>query len=304
MTDDELTWASESAAYLREVRRTAHNEFTAAMENFKGNENRGQDWFHEGKSCILAIYHYSEEFAPDPTVPGACFSSPGHFSSKLDEYEAFVVSMQDKLQRTLRKFIKKSGPTMPYQATDLLELLFRLRTAIEFVRSRGPRRLSPATNDARTIVKRAARQFHESVLALRRHPHGGEALAIKNEWDCQYLFKSILAALVHDIRMEEWSPSVGGSSARCEFLLKSHRLMIELKYARAKADGKAFKTGLLTDFRDYGGHPDVDAVVVLIYDPTQVLEHAVQLQADLSVPTNGLSEVAVIVSPPRSADGV
>lgn len=66
MTDDELTWAGESAAYLREVRRTADNEFAAAMENYKGNENPGQDGFHEGMSCILGIYHCASAPKPAP----------------------------------------------------------------------------------------------------------------------------------------------------------------------------------------------------------------------------------------------
>lgn len=302
--DDELQWANESADYLRRVRQTAQAEFAAAMEGFKGNENRGQDWFHEGKSCVIAIYHYSEEFAPDPAIPGACFSSPQHFAEKLDEYAAFVNSMQASMRNALNPFMSADTPAIPHEATNLLDLLNRVDTAIVYVRKRAPEKLGPSTRDARTIVERPARQFHEAVLALRTHPHGGSVWKINNEWDCQYLFRAILISLVHDVRIEEWNPSVAGSSGRCEFFLKDHGLMVELKFARRKSDLKKFKGELLTDIRDYGANPGVDVVVVLVYDPNHVLEGAVQLQKDLSGATRGLEDVAVIVSPPRSPAGV
>lgn len=301
--DDELKWANEGADYLRRVRRTAQAEFLAAMEGFKGNENRGQPWFHEGKSCVIAIYHYSEEFAPDPEVPGACFSSPQHFSEKLYEYEAFVASMQAAMRPTLEPFTTADGPSMPYEVTDLLELLNRIATAIAYVRKRAPKDLGPATSDARTIVERAARQFHEAALSLKKHPHGGDVFSVQNEWDCQYLFRAILTSLIQDVRIEEWSPSVAGSSGRCEFFLKDHRLMVELKFARRKSDSKKFKTELSTDLRDYGANEAVEVVVILIYDPDHVLEAAVQLQKDLSEPTRDLDDVVVILSPPRSTFG-
>jgi hypothetical protein len=302
--DDKLRWATEGADYLRRMRNGSQAEFAAAMEGFKGNENRGQEWFHEGKSCVIALYHYSEEFAPDPAIPGACFSSPQHFTERLDEYEAFVASMQASMCRVLAPFTKAGGPAMPYQATDLMDLLNRVATATAYVRKLAPPDLGSATSDARTIVERAARQFHEAVLALRTHPHGGTTWQVADEWDCQYLFRAILTSLVHDVRIEEWSPSVAGTSARCEFLLKDHRLMVELKFARRKSDLKKLKTELLTDVRDYGGNQDVDVVVVLVYDPKQVLDGAIQLQRDLSGPTRGLKDVTVIVSPPRSTAGI
>ena len=302
--EDDLKWATEGATCLRQVRRATQADFAAVMEGFKGNQNRGQEWFHEGKSCIIALYHYAEEFAPDPVIPGATFSSPQHFSQRLDEYDAFVTSMQQSMYKALEPFRTKGAPSVPYEASALLDLLNRVSTAIAYVRKQSPQELGPSTDDARTIVERAARQFHEAVLAMRTHPHGGTLFAVSDEWDCQYLFRAILASLVHDVRIEEWNPSVAGSAARCEFLLKSHRLMIELKFARRKADLKKFKTELLTDLRDYGSNPEVEVVVVLVYDPNQVLESAVQLQRDLSGPTNGLNDVSVIVSPPRSAHGI
>ncbi len=301
--DAELEWAGEGALYLRRVRQSLHAEFGMAMESFKGTENRGQAWFHEGKSCISTIYHYSEEFAPDTSVPGASFSSPEHFSQRLDEYDAFVSSMVFSMEKTLQVFVG-SDKSAPSEALNLLDLLNRLRSAIAFVRKRAPRSLGLATDDVRTVVERAARQFHEAVVSLRKHPNGATPLPISNEWDCQYLFRAILSSLIHDVRIEEWSPSVAGSSSRSEFLLKSHRIMVGLKYARRKSDGKKFKSELLTDLKDYSQHPDVDVVVVLIYDPNQVLDSAVQLQKDLSGPTHELSDVVVVISPPRSVHGI
>jgi hypothetical protein len=302
--DDRLKWATEGADYLRRARASARGAFNTVMEEFKGIQHRGQNWFHEGKSCISAIYHYSEEFADDPEIPGTCFSSPEQFSRKLDEYEAFVESMQESMHQALARFTEKTDLPTPYEATDLLDVLDTLITAIRYVKSTAPKQLGAASKEVLTIVERAAVRFHESVLALERHPHGGVIYAIEDEWDCQYIFKVILAALFSDIRMEEWNPSVAGTSSRCEFYLKSHRMMIELKHARKKRDGKLFKAALALDFVDYGGNPQVDVVVVLIYDPGFVLDNAVQLQTDLSGPRTGMKDVRVIVSPPRSLQGI
>jgi hypothetical protein len=136
------------------------------------------------------------------------------------------------------------------------------------------------------------------VQALKKHPHNGTVYSVNDEWDCQYVFGSILAAYFSDIRLEEWSASVAGSSARCEFFLKPSGVMIELKYARKESDQSAFKGQIAKDLVDYGAREDVKFVLFLIYDPQRVLPNPVQLQKDLSGATKGLEDVKVIMSPP------
>jgi REase_DpnII-MboI len=119
--------------------------------------------------------------------------------------------------------------------------------------------------------------------------------------DLLSLFLSILAAYFRDVRPEEWGPSVAGSSARCDFYLKGHKAMIELKYVRQPSDQNKIKTELARDILDYGKNPSVERLCVLVYDPKQQLPAAVQLEDDLSRPGNGLSEIVVKISPSRGA---
>lgn len=174
--------------------------------------------------------------------------------------------------------------------------------ALDYVRSKEPDAGSasaaddPVDADLELIVG-LARRFHEAVLSLAKHPHGGAPLKITDEWDCQYLFRAILTAYFPQVRDEEWNPSVAGSAARCEFFLKPLATMIELKYARKASDAKKVKTELATDFVDYGGNPLVKRMVSLVYDPGNVLPAT--LATDLSGPRQGLERVEVVVSPPR-----
>ena len=170
--------------------------------------------------------------------------------------------------------------------------------AIDYVLSIRPT-LAKSFGDALQILAKIIVRFHESVLALRTHPHNGQILTINNEWDCQYLFRSILAAYFANVRIEEWGPSVAGSSARCEFFLRDHATMIELKYVRRETDQDKIKNELAKDFVDYGDNPLVDRLFVLIYDPQNKLSAAVQLEKDLSQPRTGLQDVRVRISPPR-----
>lgn len=143
-----------------------------------------------------------------------------------------------------------------------------MREAVEYVANQQPPTAAPAglANDLPLILSLAVR-FHESVLALKKHPHGSRTYVIRDEWDCQHLFRSILAVYFRDVRTEEWNPSVAGSSSRCEFFLKESGIMVELKYVRGPNDQKKMKTQLLTDFADYGANNEVECVFALVYDP-------------------------------------
>jgi hypothetical protein len=300
---DEMAWALSGLKYLREARSSTHGELNDVMKEVRETAQvaRSEPWYAACKSITPALYHYSEEFPGDGKIPGDTYASPQDFAVSLAGYRALVEQMRSELDRedaAYRKANKVDGSPFLVEAVRARVAYFL--EAIEHVEKQRPSSLSTGLVNDLSLATRLAARFHESVLALRKHPHNGTLFTINDEWDCQYLFRSVLAAYFSDIRIEEWNPSVAGSSSRCEFFLKEQRLMIELKYVRKPDDQKAIKSALLTDFADYGANPLVDHVIALVYDPSHQLPAPVQLQKDLSGEYKGLRRVQVIVSPPRS----
>jgi hypothetical protein len=300
---DETTWALLGLKYLRDARSSTHDELNDVMNEVRETAQaaRSESWYAACKNITQTLYHYSDEFPGDGKIPGDTYASPQDFAVRLAEYRAFVEGMRSELDQeatAYRKTHRVDGPPFLVEAVRARVAYFL--GAIEHVEKQRPSTLSTGLVNDLSLATRLATRFHESVLALRKHPHGGTLFTIQDEWDCQYLFRSILAAYFSDVRIEEWNPSVAGSSSRCEFFLKEQRLMIELKYVRKPDDQKVIKSALLTDFADYGANLEVDYVIALIYDPSHQLPAPVQLQKDLSGASKGLSRVQVIVSPPRS----
>lgn len=306
----EMDWAQFGIRYLVKARSAAHEDFNAAMTELREYGAAARltsryasrtSWYLKCKSILPHLYHYSSEFTGDGQIPGDTFSSPNAFARKLDDYKAFVEQMADELDAETEAYKRaKSVDRPPALVSVVRERVTYILDAIDHVLSTRSAKTPPSTPAADVdFVQSLASRFHESVLSLKNHPHGDSTFDIKDEWDCQYLFRSILAAYFRDVRLEEWNPSVGGSSSRCEFFLKRLRIMVELKYVRKAADQRRIKSELLTDFADYGANGEVDFVVVLIYDPQHELEGAVALQDDLSGPSKGLRDVRVVASPPR-----
>lgn len=302
---DQMEWALWALEYLHQARKATHDDFNGAMEELRGYQAAHRESWHSScKNIISTLYHRSAEIVASIQIPNEEFASPQAFEAELLNYRAWVQAMADELCDETVKYEQSNRVAgAPYLVEIANRHVNHVLLAVDYVLAKRPIApgfpASPETADLNLIAE-LARRFHESVLSLKDHPHKGPTFAVKDEWDCQYLFRSILAAYVSDIRDEEWNPSVAGSSARCEFFIKPLRAMIELKFARKAADAKKIKGELATDFLDYGGNKDVDRVICLIYDPACALKNAAAIQSDLSGPKTGLERVDVIVSPPRS----
>ena len=300
---NEMEWALFGLDYLRKAHRSGLEELNDIMEEFRSYQGtRHELWFSRTKNVFQTLYHYADEFPSDGKIPGERFSSPTGFAQGLDEYEAFLEGMLTDLKDVDQQYREKQKvEEAPFLVRTVHRRVLHFLEAVRYVKQqRSPETTSESLPGGLPLLVRLAERFHELVLALKKHPHGGAIMNIANEWDCQYLFHPILSAYFRDVRMEEWNPSVAGSSARCEFFLKDIRAMVELKFARIPEDQKRFKTELLSDFADYGANPGVDYLVVLVYDPEHKLPAAVQFQNDLSGPHNGLKDVRVVISPPRA----
>ncbi len=299
---DKMEWALWGLNYLATARRAIHDDFNAAMEELRGYSGAHREsWYGSCKNILSVLYHYSMEFVGDIDIPNEKFASPDVFDGALINYRAFVQEMINELDEEDHKYRADNavdGP--PFLVIVAQRQVASIAAAIDYVASKKPHLSATTPVEADVdLVLGLTRRFHESVLSLRDHPHKGAILKINNEWDCQYLFRSILAAYIADVREEEWNPSVAGSSARCEFFLKTLRTMVELKYVRKAADAKKIKTELAADFIDYGGNPQVDHIICLVYDPKHELKNPAAIEADLSGPKDGLLRVDVVISPPR-----
>ena len=298
----EMDWALFGLRYLGDARASIHDEFNDVMNELSQfAQARNEPWYPVCKSIIPSLYHFSLEFTEEKTIPSNKFGSPASFASELVGYRTFVETMVSELDEQTalyEKTNKVTGP--PFLVAAARKMTVYVLEIIDYVLSqKPPSNVAEGIRSDLEFIMQLVRRFHEAVLSLKVHPHGGTVWEVSNEWDCQYLFRSILAAYFPDVRMEEWNPSVAGTSARCEFFIKPLRMMIELKYARDSKDQKKFKHELAADLLDYGANIQCDYVVALIYDPQCHLADAVALQSDLSGPTKGLKDVRIVVSPPR-----
>ena len=127
------------------------------------------------------------------------------------------------------------------------------------------------------IVKGLRRAMHP--LTHRRK--GVQPLAFGNEYDVQDLLHALLRPWISDIRPEEFTPSYAGSSTRMDFLLPTHKLVIETKIIRDRSHAKRVGDELIIDIDHYRKHPDCELLWCVIYDPDHLITNADGLRVDL-----------------------
>jgi len=108
-----------------------------------------------------------------------------------------------------------------------------------------------------------------------------QPLTMKDEYDVQYLVGALLAVEFDDVRPEDPAPTHGGASSRRDFVLKSERIVVEVKMTRSTLEAKEVGEELATDFVRYAGSSDVDTLVCLVYDPSRRITNPRGLERDL-----------------------
>lgn len=155
---------------------------------------------------------------------------------------------------------------------------------------------APAPVAALAEVLKIVDGFERFCRALARRPRSREALVIADEYDVQYLFNALLRASFEDVRPEEPTPSQGGGSARMDFLVKSERLVIELKMTREGLTDREVTDQLLIDIGRYQSHPSCATLFCFVYDPGFLLRNPRAIENDLTKPHGDLG-VHVLVRP-------
>ncbi len=139
-------------------------------------------------------------------------------------------------------------------------------------------------------------KFHLLVRQLRSRHNSRDTLDVKDEYDVQDFFHTLLHLYYDDIRPEEWTPSYAGKSARMDFLLKDLKIVIEIKKTRNGLTTKELGSQLIEDIARYKVHPDCENLICFTYDPEGLIGNPRGIESDLSSDENGMN-VKVIIRP-------
>lgn len=118
-------------------------------------------------------------------------------------------------------------------------------------------------SDPSFLIKLLCDRFHLVAKQLRQRHDDRTTLDIKDEYDVQDLFHSLLRIYFDDIRPEEWNPSYAGSSTRVDFLLKGEETIIEIKKTRPNLKAKQLGEQLIIDIAHYKTIQDVKLYIAL-----------------------------------------
>ena len=190
----------------------------------------------------------------------------GHFQTQQGQRKALLAAYIEQLTDDI------GGPQALTNAIDLTEgALSRLRTVL-------PR-------------------FHKFARQLLRRHANRPTVKIEDEYDVQDLLHALLKLEFDDIRAEEWAPSSAGQSTRMDFLLKTEKVVVEIKKTRKGLADKELGSELIQDIARYRVHPDCKVLVCFIYDPEGIVLNGPGLIADLKRLGSSELAVEVIISP-------
>ena len=135
--------------------------------------------------------------------------------------------------------------------------------------------------DAVQTILTLAERFRLVQRKLRKHPHGGNPVEFKNEYDDQFLLKALLVQFFDVVRAEEYTPSYAGSNSRIDFVLPEFGLAIELKHTTNSMTDANVGEQLLVDRERYKTHRDVRHLIALVFDHDGLLDDPRGLETDL-----------------------
>jgi len=180
----------------------------------------------------------------------------------------------------------------PFDSTFRGPLLAQRQILIEAA-SRAPQGSSASTLQT---LEQLCRRLPLVARTIATRKRGKQPYVIEDEYDVQDLLHGVLNIFFDDVRPEDRMPSRAGSSATVDFLLKNERVLVEVKFARQGHVDKEIGEELIIDIEKYRAHPDCDAIVALVYDPSRRIANPRGLEADLSGQRDALIVAVYVVS--------
>jgi hypothetical protein len=169
-----------------------------------------------------------------------------NYEKYLAQYNALLIAFHDK---GLCEDISSS-------TTEQAKLREITNAALSLLRKLTPQ-FHENTYDKSSLqrVEQICSRFHIVARQLRNRYKGRETIDVGDEYDVQNLMHSILLLDFEDIRVEEWTPSYAGGSARMDFLLKREKIVIEIKKTRKGLAAREIGEQLIIDIEKYKEHP-------------------------------------------------
>ena len=150
--------------------------------------------------------------------------------------------------------------------------------------------------DSVQIVTRMCKGFQRAAKRLGEGYRGREPFEISDEYDVQHLMHGLLEIFFDDVRREEWTPSYAGGTSRMDFLLKSEKIVLEIKKMRPGLSNKELGDQLIVDVDRYKEHPDCHTLMCLVYDPEGDVSSPRGFEKDLSGQKEKLQVKVVVTS--------
>jgi hypothetical protein len=125
-------------------------------------------------------------------------------------------------------------------------------------------------------------RFHAVTTELRRRHDDRATLDVTDEYDVQDLLRALLVLFFDDVRREEWTPSYAGKASRCDFLLKTHGIVVEVKKTRSGLTDKEIGDQLIIDIARYRQMPGCKRLVCFVYDPEDRVTNRAGFEGDLT----------------------
>jgi len=151
--------------------------------------------------------------------------------------------------------------------------------------------------EAVTILERICNRFDQVARQLRDRHNSRETLDVNDEYDVQDLMHALLKINFYDIRPEEWTPSYAGGCSRMDFLLKTERVVVEVKRASNSLRDRQIADQLILDIARYKSHLDCRTLVCFVYDPDREIRNPTALEDDLAKDSDSELSVRVFVCP-------
>lgn len=146
-------------------------------------------------------------------------------------------------------------------------------------------------------VEKLLARFHSVARQLRDRHSNHATMLIEDEYDVQDLLHALMKLDFEDIRPEEWTPSYAGSCSKMDFLLKSERIVVEVKKTRSGLQSKEVGEQLIVDIEKYRHHPDCKTLVCFVYDPEGRIGNPKGLKNDLEIKNSAELRLLVCIYP-------
>lgn len=141
--------------------------------------------------------------------------------------------------------------------------------------------------NADMVLENIFKKFQRVSTQLKQRYDSRDTIIISDEYDVQDLLNALMRLYFDDIRVEDWVPEYAGGKTRVDFLLKSEKIIIEVKKTRDNLRDKEIGNQLISDIAHYKAHPDCNKIICFVYDPDGLIRNPLGLERDL----DNLSEI-------------